>query len=484
MSATAKEKLANLVKELRGRQSQRSFAKRLNVSNQSIGLWEQARNWPDDENLKKLAAQKGWSFEQLLTFLEGEEDSSTPFEEIAKGPERSLTFRRLLAHVRARIIPDSLNSPEEGKSCPPNSLPNIVGGQPPEVPVFYGRGPELAMLKGIIVEERCVVIHGAAGIGKSTLVAKFIQQVETNLQPGEFKLFIWKSVYYAPPLDSLLTELLNLLGDILAQTPVDLELPESTQDKVTVLIEFLKTRRCLLVLDAAEVLLKGEKKAGGNPYGEYAEYGKFLRRIVEEQHQSCLILTSREPFLDIRYLQEKGQPACLMKLEGLGKEAIQIFQDKELTGETEWGALIQKYRGNPLALQIITNRIREFFNGDVEKFLNCNTTWIGDPFLQRLEELFEFPGFLTKIEKQIIFYLVEEIEKGENLITFSRLLNDLKFKEKILGSTSEIIEASKALIERSLIEESIKDNGEVFLSLEPMTKKYVVADLKPFNDLS
>lgn len=173
-----------------------------------------------------------------------------------------------------------------------------------------------------------------------------------------------------------------------------------------------------------------------------------------------------------------------MKLEGLGKEAIQIFQDKKVTGETEWGALIQKYRGNPLALQIITNRIREFFNGDVEKFLNCNTTWIGDPFLQRLEELFEFPGFLTKIEKQIIFYLVEEIEKGENLITFSRLLNDLKFKEKILGSTSEIIEASKALIERSLIEESIKDNGEVFLNLEPMTKKYVVADLKPFNDLS
>lgn len=230
--------------------------------------------------------------------------------------------------------------------------------------------------------------------------------------------------------------------------------------------------------------IKGRKEGRGNPHGEYAEYGKFLRRIVEEQHQSCLILTSREPFLDVRYLQEKGQPAYLMKLEGLGKEAIQIFQDKELTGETEWGAVIQKYRGNPLALQIIANRVREFFNGDIDKFLNCNTTWIGEPFLQRLDELFEVPGLLTKIERQIIFYLVEEIEKGENIITFSHLLNDLKFKGKILGSTSEIIEASKALIERSLIEESIKDNGEVLLSLDPMTKKYVLADLKPFNDLS
>lgn len=69
LETTPKEKLASLVRELRGSKSQRSFAKLLGVSYYAVQTWEKQAVWPDDDNLEKLANLKGWTKDQLQLYL-------------------------------------------------------------------------------------------------------------------------------------------------------------------------------------------------------------------------------------------------------------------------------------------------------------------------------------------------------------------------------------------------------------------------------
>ncbi|MCF2152211.1 NB-ARC domain-containing protein [Desmonostoc muscorum LEGE 12446] len=370
-------------------------------------------------------------------------------------------LRRILEN-QARLVSSKWS---EKLDETPDILP-AIGGYPPDVSNFYGRTPELAMLKELVAQERCIALIGPAGIGKSALVAKLFEFLDNGL-PG-FDAFVWKPLFYAPSSSELVGDLLKLLFESENQ---QLDLPEHNQARVSMLLDKLRSRRYLIVLDAAESILQGDRNATSNPYGvQYADYGIFFKRLVEEQHKSCLLLTSREPFVDIVRLQRKGQPARIIKIEGLGKEALEIFRAKGLTDQGRWVDLVEMYRGNPLALQIVASRIQDFFGGSVEEFFKCKTTFMTDLFQENLDELFGESGRLTNLEKKIMFYLAETLTKSSaDSIPVSQLLH--QFKAEV--TTSKLIEALEALIERSLLEQKRSIKKEVLLSLQPLVRKYV-----------
>lgn len=103
VDVSPREKLAILLKQLRGERSQRSFAKLLGVSNQAVQNWEKQRAWPDDENLQRLAQMKGWTLEQLKTHLNGETtgNESVSCAVVNEDSELPLYVQKLLAEVRA-----------------------------------------------------------------------------------------------------------------------------------------------------------------------------------------------------------------------------------------------------------------------------------------------------------------------------------------------------------------------------------------------
>jgi len=90
------ERLASLVRELRGDLSQRQFAKKLGVSDSSVYFWESRMAWPGTPNLKKLAKMKEWTLDELQTYLEGEVYKQT------------LTVQQLLAEVRSLPFEDAV----------------------------------------------------------------------------------------------------------------------------------------------------------------------------------------------------------------------------------------------------------------------------------------------------------------------------------------------------------------------------------------
>lgn len=68
--STKYERLATLVRELRGGKSQGHLAKKLGVSRSTVGLWESHLGVPSPKNLMNLAKLKGWNYEEISAYLE------------------------------------------------------------------------------------------------------------------------------------------------------------------------------------------------------------------------------------------------------------------------------------------------------------------------------------------------------------------------------------------------------------------------------
>jgi hypothetical protein len=124
---------------------------------------------------------------------------------------------------------------------------------------------------------RLVAILGMGGIGKTALSVKLAQTLIPN-----FEFIIWRSLRNVPPLETLLADLVPFLAD-----------RQDSQNTLFRLIHHLQNHRCLVILDNLETLFKGGECAGQLRDG-YEDYGELLRLIAESNHQSCVILTSRE----------------------------------------------------------------------------------------------------------------------------------------------------------------------------------------------
>jgi transcriptional regulator with XRE-family HTH domain len=66
---SAKKRLAQLIKELRGDTTQREFARLLGTSYTTIQDWEKQIRLPSPKNLKRLAQFKGWTQAELLHYI-------------------------------------------------------------------------------------------------------------------------------------------------------------------------------------------------------------------------------------------------------------------------------------------------------------------------------------------------------------------------------------------------------------------------------
>ncbi|HEY9636817.1 MAG TPA: NB-ARC domain-containing protein [Coleofasciculaceae cyanobacterium] len=333
-------------------------------------------------------------------------------------------------------------------------------GEAPESGIFYGRIEELAMLEQWIVRDRCrlVTLLGMGGIGKTALAVKLAESIQE-----QFQYFIWRSLRYAPPIEDILADFIQFLSN--QKKP---DLPTSIYARLSQLIDCLRKHRCLLVLDNFEAILgDGESHPAtlrhrtGTYLEGYDAYGEFLKRLGESQHQSAIILISREKPREIAAIEGKSQPIRSFQLNGLQQiEAREILQAKGLSGETKWDILIKLYRGNPLALNIVSTTIQELFNSSVPDFLNQNTLVITG-FTDILDQQFKR---LSGLETQIIYWLAIH----RHPVLLSKLQADIVFPVK----KSELIEVLQSLGWRSLIEKSTEPS-EVLFTLPPIVMKYV-----------
>lgn len=327
-------------------------------------------------------------------------------------------------------------------------------GEAVDVSLFYGRTEELTKLEQWIIQDNCrlVALLGMGGIGKTSLSIKLAQTIQ-----DKFEYVIWRSLRNAPAIQEILAEFIKFVSNQQAT-----DLPEEVGARISLLIDYLRASRCLVVLDNAESILQGGDKAGEYRDG-YEEYGELFRRIGGVSHQSCLIITSREKPQEIASSEGETLPVRSLQLTGLkARDGEEIFLFKQLSGtEDEQKTLIDFYQGNPLALKIISTTIKELFDGSISEFLAQESVVFGK-IRDVLDQQF---NRLSDLEREVMYWLAINREP----VTLSELREDIVS----LASPSKLVEALESLVRRSLIEKVIRSFTLQNVVMEYMTDRLI-----------
>ena len=318
-------------------------------------------------------------------------------------------------------------------------------GTAPVLEAFYGRKPEIIEIHKLIFEQNCrlITLLGYGGIGKTTLSVKLTEEFQ-----DEFPVIIWRSLRNAPPLDLL-------LKDIIAVLSANQELEGS----IELLLKYFKSHHCLLIIDNIETILQSGKV--GKYKSGYEDYGTLFRFVGESEHQSCLLLTSRENPPEVNILEKTNLQVKTLLVKGSPEAAIAILKDKRIAGsEAEIGTLANQYDNSPLALKIVATSIQELFAGNLSLFFEQDTT-VFNGVRRLLDEHFTR---LNPLEIKVINWLVINRE----WTTLAELEKDIyppvqRFK---------ILSAIESLLWRSLIEQK-----EGSYSLQPVVMEYFTDNL-------
>jgi WD40 repeat protein len=358
----------------------------------------------------------------------------------------------------------------------------------PDASIFFGRYTELELLKKWIVYENCrmVLIIGMGGVGKTRLSVRLGKggigktKLSVRLAQGiqeDFEFIVWRSLYNPPFLKDLLADLIKTLS---RQKITDL--PEMQEDQISLLIDYLQQHRCLVILDNAETIL--ERGKNDVCYQDkYKDYGKLFKQIGIVDHQSCLLLTSREKIPEVALLEGDAHAVRSLLLEGLGNNEVeQLFKTISdfSASDDEWRKLTEIYNGNPLALELAARHISSVFGGDISEFLK-----IGKKIFKSLKNLLDWHfNRLSEDEKQLMYWLAINHEP----VSVSNLKNDIisvEEQDKITDTIQSL--QQKIPLEQKIIsiiskhlsyEKEILEGKEVkAFALQPVLNEYILEDL-------
>jgi WD40 repeat protein len=405
--------------------------------------------------LRQDVGPKLW---KLLSQVIGEPVSKTSFRTALerygrsylepKTKEKDFAFRPERADVE--------QSSELQSVVPRPSAVQTDWGDVIDVSVFYGRTEELKTLQQWVLGDRCRLISllGMGGIGKTSLSVRLAEQIQ-----GQFEFVFWRSLRNVPAFEDLLTSLIHFLSLQQAVT-----LPESQDAQLALLLDYLRKHRSLIVLDNWESVL--QSGTSGAYESGYEGYGQLLRCIAEAQHQSCVVITSREKPKGLSQREGNTLPVRALNLSGLSQlDALALFADIGFVNIDPQALkeVLRHYAGNPLALKIIASASQDLGNCDLANLI---------PALRRGTLQFEDINDLlarhfvrlSAAERQLIYWLAVNREP----VSIEDLGADI-----VQDSLSfALLEVVQSLRHRSLIEQH-----NSLYSLPPVVMEYVTTRL-------
>ncbi len=352
-------------------------------------------------------------------------------------------WRMLGTVTRCKVSKNNFRQVLESLVTTENPIPSIepeplkLGidwGDAMDVSAFYGRELEKSQLDRWIMKDRCrvVAILGMGGMGKTTISIELLRQLQAEpdsnipVNPDRFHHIIWRSLLNAPPLKELLPELIRTLmmppigkaehqgrlGKLVVALPLDRPqfhpelIPKTVGGQIELLLDICQKQRCLIVLDNGESIFQAGAHTGQYRAG-YANYGDLFSTLGRMNHQSCLVMTSREKPAEISQLEGANNKVKTLVLPGLDAAAGQhIFADRGClpVPALEWAEIDRYCGGNPLALQLIAATVQEVADGDASEifpYLKSHRLGFADIHIL-LEQQWQR---LTVEEQQVMYWL-------------------------------------------------------------------------------
>jgi WD40 repeat protein len=375
--------------------------------------------------------------------------------------------RGLGTEVTKLNLPDAVRRYVQQAAVPtqlaPSTCIRMDWGEAVDVSQFCGRQAQLDILMQWVNRDRCrlVMIVGMGGMGKTMLVTQLAKQLADR---GEFTVVVWRSLRQAPPLVELLAELIPAIG---APPSASRQLDEMLRH----LLGHLRQYRCLLILDNIEAILSSSGELTGTYRSGDENYGWLFQQLAASQHQSSILLTSREIPAEVANQVGPDASVRLLRLESLSiAEGETILATKGLrfqAGQSPVRELIQRYQGNPLALKIVATPIQDFYNSNIAAFLLEGTHLfkdIRDLLAQQCDRL-------SLLEWQVMYWLAINREP----------VSTAQLKADLLPSTApaSLRDALVSLDGRSLIEKILPTikSGDIRYTQQPVVMEYVIERL-------
>jgi hypothetical protein len=225
--------------------------------------------------------------------------------------------------------------------------------------------------------------------------------------------------------------------------------------RLGLLLELLRAHRALLVLDNLDTVLEPGVPEVRYRAG-YDGYGEILHRLGASAHQGCLLVTSRE-----QPLRADHSAVRALRLPGLAVDEVRaLLRPRALAGDdAAWAALVARYAGNPLALQVAAETVGTVFGGDIAAFLAQDVAVFGEIRALLAEQV----ARLSALEDAVLSWLAEERAP----VGFAALVAHLHMD---VGRAA-VVEAVEALARRGLLE--CRAGGA--FTLHPVVLQYATA---------
>ena len=311
----------DLLKYLRKREelTQRELAIQVGYSDTQISRLEQSQRVPDAATLMALFV---------------------PALHLAHEPQWVARLLELARQARLGELPDP------GKRVTSNNLPAALT-------TFIGREKEQAEILQLIDTHRLVTLTGAGGVGKTRISLQVGRQVLDEYADG-----VWLAEL-APLGDSeRLPQTVAFVFGILSQS--------ATTSYTQVLIDFLRSRTALLILDNCEHLLVAS--------------AHFADKLLKHCPQLKILATSREALGilgEIVYpMPSLGLPDIQQTLETFKSyESVRLFEERARLAQPDFQLTLEnaspvaqicsRLDGIPLAIELAAARVNMFSTAQI-----------------------------------------------------------------------------------------------------------------------
>ena len=237
--------------------------------------------------------------------------------------------------------------PDLRQSFPPLTVPAVIAGNLPRArTAFIGRDRELQELRKLLEETPLVTLVGAGGVGKTRLAIEVARLFAADRPDG-----VWLVELAA------LTDSDAVPAAVLAALGFELQ---PTRRPVDVLLENLRARAVLLVIDNCEHLV--------------AACADLIDRLLAECPQVAVIATSREP-LGVDGERPWRLPSLSVPVDGsgpleelVGNDAVRLFLDRVSLVRPGFAlstanadavvSICRRLDGIPLAIELAAARVR------------------------------------------------------------------------------------------------------------------------------